>query len=61
MIRCHICGKKYEAPGKCPLCLPMREMFGDKFGAVADWVLAIAKDTADDAVMGHLNDEDHSS
>lgn len=60
MTRCHICGKKYEAPGECPRCLPMRELFGEKFGAVVDWVLAISENAADDAVLGHENDMEHS-
>jgi hypothetical protein len=60
MNRCHICGKKYGAGEECQRCKPMRELFGEKFGLVADWVLAMARDAADDAVLGHCNDEDHS-
>lgn len=62
MNRCHICGKRYEDPkwqGECPRCKPMRELFGEKFGLVKDWVRAIAEECADDAVLGHLNDEEH--
>lgn len=63
MNRCHICGKRWirESDSECPRCKPLREMFGDKFGVVADWVREIAEDVSKDAIMGHLNDEDHSS
>lgn len=60
MSRCHICGKKYGAGEECPRCKSMRELFGEKFGLVADWVLAIASDAASDAVLGHENDEHNS-
>jgi hypothetical protein len=59
MSRCHICGKRREEP-ECDRCKPIRDLFGDKFGVLVDWVSAIAKNEADDAVIGHLNDEDHS-
>lgn len=66
MNRCHVCGKRYAEAippevTECPRCRPLREMFGERFGVVSDWVRAISDDVAEDAVMGHLNDEDHSS